>query len=414
MAITMSFKEIKNCICCNSNLLKPVLDLNTQPLANNYHDGSEILTEYPLVLNVCTDCFHAQLSVAVEPDEMFSNYLYVSGTSKTLHEYFEWFANMVQSQTIKNGKVLDIACNDGTQLSKFKSKGWKTFGIDPAKNLFQFSSKNADQIIVDYFNQDSVKKINVDTLDVIIAQNVFAHLENVVDFLNTCKEIMSNKTRLYIQTSQADMIENNQFDTVYHEHISFFSTKSMLTLCNRVGLKLISVQRTPIHGGSYIFTISKTEEPDYSVKFSLDMEEKSGRHSLSKYEQYSKEVNTIICNFKNTIQEYKEKGYIIVGYGAAAKGNTFLNASGVKLHYIIDDNEKKQNLLTPSSNTIILSSEFIKTLANNVLFVPLAWNFHNEIKSNIKNKIQQLPFKNLFSYKIYSYYPNTFIEDILL
>lgn len=153
--------------------------------------------------------------------------------------------------------------------------------------------------------------------------------------------------------------------------------------------------------------------PDYSVNFSLDLEEKSGRYSLKRYEQYSMEVNSVIQLFKNTIEMYKKDGYIVVGYGAAAKGNTFLNASKVKLHYIIDDNTLKHNLLTPGSNTLIVSRDFINNLANNTLFVPLAWNFYNEIKNNIKTKINLLPFKDKFMYKIYSYYPKNFIDDVI-
>lgn len=409
----MGYVNVKNCRCCGSCDLKEILNLNEQPLANNYHDGSQKIVHYPLILNVCKHCFHTQLSVVVDPDEMFSTYLYVSGTSKTLHEYFEWFSNMVESEVGKSGSILDIACNDGTQLLKFKNKGWITHGIDPAQNLYDLSVKNADKIIVDYFNKKSVSMLNVDTYDAIIAQNVFAHTHDIFDFLMTCKDVMNDETRLYIQTSQADMIENNQFDTVYHEHLSFFSTKSMIAICERVGLTVVSVKRTPIHGGSYIFTIMKKGIPDYSVNFSLDLEEKSGRYSLKRYEQYSMEVNSVIQLFKNTIEMYKKDGYIVVGYGAAAKGNTFLNASKVKLHYIIDDNTLKHNLLTPGSNTLIVSRDFINNLANNTLFVPLAWNFYNEIKNNIKTKINLLPFKDKFMYKIYSYYPKNFIDDVI-
>lgn len=409
----MSYIKINKCRCCGSSNLKQILDLNEQPLANNYHNGSCDLVDYPLGLNLCKECFHTQLNVVVDPDEMFANYLYVSGTSKTLHDYFDWFANMVISETTKVGKVLDIACNDGTQLSKFKSKGWLTHGIDPAKNLYEISTKNSDNIVVDYFNLQSVSKLNVDAYDAILAQNVFAHTDNILEFLLTCKEVMNNKTKLYIQTSQADMIENNQFDTVYHEHLSFFSTKSMMAICQRAGLTIVSVKRTPIHGGSYIFTIMKEGIPDYSVNFSLDLEEKSGRYSLNRYEQYSTEVNSIITKFKDTVESFKKYGYLVIGYGAAAKGNTFLNASKVKLHYIIDDNPLKQNLLTPGSDTLIVNQDFIKNFANDTLFIPLAWNFYTEIKNNIKARVVELPFKNKFQYKIYSYYPKNFIDNLL-
>lgn len=406
------FNEINECRCCKSKNLKEVLDLNTQPLANSYHDGSIELQKYPLKLNVCTECFHSQLSVVVDPDEMFKNYLYRSGTPKTFNEYCEWFVSYVQEDNNKIGSILDIACNDGTQLSKFKLNGWKTFGIDPAENLYEYSVKNADKIVVSYFDENSIKELNEQSYDVITAQNVFAHTHDIDSFLQNCKKIMNDNTKLYIQTSQADMIEDGQFDTIYHEHLSFFSTKSMMTLCDRNDLYLNSVKRVDIHGGSYIFTISKNNKQDESVNDSLVKEQKSGRYSLEKYDDYSKNIKTVISKTKEIIQNYKEKGYIIVGYGAAAKGNTFLNASEIKPHFIIDDNTLKHNKLTPGSDCMIVGNDFIKLLANDVLFVPLSWNFYDEIKNKIVNLINNNKFSNKFSYKILKYYPQFKLENI--
>lgn len=412
MEDNMKYKNIKKCRCCGSCSLHPILDLKTQPLANSYHSGSEKLEKYPLATNLCTNCFHTQLSCVVNPDEMFLNYLYVSGTSKTLHDYFEWFVDMIETENDK-GSVLDIACNDGTQLFKFKNRGWVSHGIDPAKNLFEKSSKNSDFIVVDYFNKDSIEKLPIKKYNVIIAQNVFAHTDDVVDFLESCKSLMTEKTNLYIQTSQADMIENNQFDTIYHEHLSFFSTLSMKTLCERVGLFLNDVKRVPIHGGSYIFTISKTKNIQSTVEDSLLLETKNGRYDINKYEKYKNKVNNIILETKQKIEDYKNNGYITVGYGAAAKGNTFLNAAEIKLHYIIDDNPLKHNLLTPGSNTIIVSKNIIKILANNSVFLPLAWNFYDEIVFNIKKEIKDLSFKNLFKYDVISFFPELRIQNIM-
>ena len=406
------FNTIIECRCCKSKNLKEVLDLNTQPLANSYHDGDIELSKYPLKLNVCTDCFHSQLSVVVDPDEMYENYLYRSGTPKTFNEYCEWFASFVETDIGKSGTVLDIACNDGTQLNKFKSRGWKTFGIDPAKNLYEYSSKNADKIIVSYFNKDSIKSLGLLSFDAITAQNVFAHTHDVDSFLQDCKTIMNDDTKLYIQTSQADMIEEGQFDTIYHEHLSFFSTKSMMVLCERNGLYLNSLKRVDIHGGSYVFTISKINKQDSSVKDSLEQEEMSGRYTLEKYNEYSNNIKMVINKSKETIQKYVEMGYIIVGYGAAAKANTFLNASNIKPHFIIDDNALKHNKLTPGSNCIIVDKQFIKLLSNNVLFVPLSWNFYDEIKNKIVELVNENKFSNLFSYEIMRYYPEFKLERI--
>jgi 2-polyprenyl-3-methyl-5-hydroxy-6-metoxy-1,4-benzoquinol methylase len=213
-----NYKTITECRCCKCKNLKEVLDLNTQPLANSYHDGDAELEKYPLKLNVCTECFHSQLSVVVDPDEMYKNYLYRSGTPKTFNEYCEWFASFVEQNIERVGNVLDIACNDGTQLDKFKSRGWKTFGIDPAENLHQYSSKTADKIVVSYFNKDSIKSLGEVSFNAITAQNVFAHTDDIDLFLQDCKIIMNDDTKLFIQTSQADMIEEGQFDTIYHEH----------------------------------------------------------------------------------------------------------------------------------------------------------------------------------------------------
>lgn len=408
----MGYKLVKNCRCCKSENLIKFLDLNEQPLANSYHDGKQKQNQYPLALNLCKDCFHCQLSIVVDPAEMFENYLYLSSTSEELNKYFVWFAEMVQDDLKRKGCVLDIACNDGTQLEKFKKNGWITHGIDPAKNLLQISSKKSDMIVNDYFEERSIKKLGNITYDAIVAQNVFAHVDNIYKFLELCKNCLKDDGKIYIQTSQANMIEDCQFDTVYHEHLSFFSTKSMLAICKRVGLFLESVKIVPIHGGSYLFTISKNNKCDNSVKERLDFESTAGRYKIDTYYKYKNNINHIIKEFKEIVNDYKRKGYIIVGYGAAAKGNTFLNHSKVKLHYIIDDNDKKQKLLTPGSNTLIVGSEFIENFANNVLFVPLAWNFYQEIKQKIVKQVNNLKFKNYFKYKIYSYYPKPFIEDI--
>lgn len=406
----LMFTEVKNCRCCNSSDLHCVMDLQPQPLANSYHDGHDSLINYPLIINVCKNCFHTQLSGVVDPDEMFLNYLYVSGTSKTLHEYFEWFVRMVEADNLK-GKILDIACNDGTQLSKFKNNNWITHGVDPAKNLAFESSTKCDKIVVDYFNKNCLKNLD-DYYDAIIAQNVFAHTHDVYNFLLCCKELMKNHSILYIQTSQADMIENNQFDTIYHEHLSFFSTLSMKTLCERVGLYLVDVQRVNIHGGSYIFKISKQNKIKKQVEESLLLEKNKGRYDLNTYITYANNVKNIIENTKEKINWYLKNGYIVVGYGAAAKGNTFLNSSAIKLHYIIDDNTLKQNLLTPGSNTLIVSKDFIKKFANNTVFIPLAWNFYDEISKTIKIEVNKLQFKKLYNYDIISFFPKLEVEHI--
>ena len=221
-------KKLSECLCCGAKTLITILDLNKQPLANSFKKNPlDFEDVFPLQLNLCTNCTHLQLSHAVNPDLLFTHYLYVSGTSQTLRDYFDWFANFSQQYFSPPAKtVLDIACNDGTQLDSFKAAGLTTYGIDPAMNLYPLSSKNHD-VICDYFTQKHVKYYVGKHIDIINAQNVFAHTSYPLKFLKMCKQIMHDKSVLFIQTSQADMVKNNEFDTIYHEHLSFFNVNTL-------------------------------------------------------------------------------------------------------------------------------------------------------------------------------------------
>jgi len=199
-------KKIENCLCCDNNKLLKILDLNKQPLANSYHDMNKKLDEFPLALNLCDNCYHLQLTHAINPDLMFKNYLYVSGTTNTLKKYFEWFASFTLSYKSDSKSILDIACNDGTQLDCYKKLGLITYGIDPAKNISLLSKNKGHEIIIDYFNEKSIGKLNNKKFDIITAQNVFAHNSYPLEFLKMCNKILNNDGYLFIQTSQANMV----------------------------------------------------------------------------------------------------------------------------------------------------------------------------------------------------------------
>jgi hypothetical protein len=384
-------KELKECLCCGSEKLKLVLDLNEQPLANSFKKtAEEDEPTFPLRLNICEDCTHLQLSHAVNPDLLFKNYLYVSGTSQTLRDYFDWFAKRtLEYFEIQPQTVLDIACNDGSQLNSFKTLGLKTYGIDPAENLHELSNVN-HEVVCDYFKEKYVYHYKMKELDIITAQNVFAHNDYPLDFLLQCKEIMHDKSRLFIQTSQADMIKNNEFDTIYHEHLSFFNSSSMSALAARAGLHIIDIQKTPIHGNSYLFVMSKRPGARPSVQLQLDQEGEQGLQDMNTYLAYADHCHTIIGDLNSTLDHYRGLGYKLVGYGAAAKGNTLLNFGKTKLDMIIDDNPMKQGLYSPGMSIPVVAINGLDSLGDTkIAFVPLAWNFFKEISSKIKTKRDQ-------------------------
>lgn len=371
------------CLACGNKNLSMALDLGIQPLANSYlSTETQYEEKFPLAVNLCRNCYHLQLTHTVDPNIIYKNYLYVSGTSKTLKDYSDWFAGyVIKKLDRQTTNILDIGCNDGTQLDSFKAKGFNTFGVDPAENIYPTSSAKHD-IICDFFGPNVVDKIKYE-VDAITAQNVFAHNPNPLEFLQTCKKLMSDHTLLFIQTSQADMVLNNEFDTIYHEHISFFNINSMNELAKRAGLYLIDAVKTPIHGNSYLFILSTKDESSL-IQDKIKTEEKL--LNIKTYTEWENSVKNNMDELKRTVESYKFNGYKIIGYGAAAKGNTLLNFIDMKLDLIIDDNPLKHNLYTPGTKILIKGPNSIKEFSPNarVVFMPLAWNFFTEISKRIK------------------------------
>lgn len=380
-------------VCSNKNIIC-ILDLGLQPLANSFHNNVKDLEKYPLKLMLCNNCFHLQLSHIVNPDILFKNYIYVSGTSNTLIKYFEWFAQYTLNKqkmydgTLSNIKVLEIACNDGSQLDVYSKYNYiKTIGVDPAENIYSISSKKNHKIYCDYWCDkicDIIIKEYTD-VDIIIAENVFAHTEDIHLFLENCKRVMTEKSVLFIQTSQSNMILNNEYDTIYHEHLSFFSVKSMFTVVQKHGLYLNNVDKSDIHGTSFIFEISKTKNTQ-NINNMLLKETQLGLHSTDFYAKYSIACINNTDKLKRKLQEYKENGYKIISYGASAKGNTVLNFMNCDyIDYIVDDNNMKWGMYTPGTNIIVRQPSYLKYEINKIAILMLTWNFRDEIMRKVKD-----------------------------
>jgi SAM-dependent methyltransferase len=381
-------RPITECLACGGTWLVPTLDLNKQPLANNFRkeESTDSEPSYPLAINRCGDCNHLQLTHAVNPELIYTHYLYVSGTSGTYVEYMDWYACFVREQLRHwSTTVLDIGCNDGSQLDAFKKLGYKTHGVDPAENLYATSSAKHN-ITLGFWNEDTAVKLKGQQFDIITTQNSFAHIPNPIQYLSLAAMHLRPDGRLFISTSQADMVVNGEFDTIYHEHISYYNAKSMKILAERADLHLVDVVKTPIHGTSYIFILAKEPLNQHRIENILATE--STLHIDSTYRAWADGVNKLLIDLKEQIEEYQHWGYRCIGYGAAAKGMTLLNASGIRLECVIDDNPLKQGLYCPGTTIPVVSSNYINQLADTdkIVFIPLAWNFYNEIK----NKIQKL------------------------
>ena len=374
-----------HCCVCNSEKLTQVLDLGKQCLANSYRDRLEDkLEKYPLQLMRCSECSHMQLSHIVSREELFMDYIYASGTNATIQEYFAWFADfcmMDHGSSDRALKVLEIACNDGSQLDKFRDLGCETYGVDPAANIMAETIAKGHHSHVGFWGKDT---FDLPEMDIMIAQNVLAHVDDPRAFMKACAEKMSAKTTLYVQTSQCDLIQNGEFDSIYHEHVSFFTVRSMRTLVEQYGLSLVNVYKTDIHGRSYIFKVAQKD----SVITDLEVEEEQiGLYTPSFYYTYHQRVHAKILFLRQQLKALQDAGYTIIGYGAAAKGMTLLGALDLKAHgiqmkYIVDDADLKKNKYTPVDIPVKHSSALREEQGPFCLFL-LAWNFKEEILKRV-------------------------------
>ena len=408
------------CPVCGSHDIQLVLDLHDQPLANDFFNTTDKALQaerYPLALMRCRSCNHMHLSHLVSRPRLFSHYLYVSGTSKTLLDHFEWLADRV-SADVENMQhhdalwgekplaVLELACNDGSQLDAFKKRGWKTYGVDPAANIAHTAIAKGHHVQVGFWGAENVWPPNESPvhLDAIVAQNVLAHVPSPVAFLRACAKAMSAHTLLYIQTSQCQMHEDGQFDTVYHEHLSFFTMHSFKVAADLSNLTILSFQTVPIHGISCFWTLSrernawnlsrKWQNRSSSVQQQLSKEVALGFTTDFFYERYNSRAMATGMWLEAQLARLKRSGYRIGGYGAAAKGMVLLHFmlgrgghAAAQLEFVLDDAPMKQGTFCPGTRIPIQRTSFVAELLKDspqpLVIVVFAWNFMEEIRAKL-------------------------------
>ncbi len=405
------------CILCRSIRLESILDLGNQPLANSYLLQKDDCNKYPLHLFRCLNCFHTQLDYFVDREVLFKNYQYESGTSFTLRKYFSDFAEHYTTmfQNVPNKTVLELACNDGFQLDEFKERGWKTYGVDPAENLVRRGISRGHTIEAKFWAKEDIACIKDVSFNLIVAENVLAHVNNPINFLMKCEAIMNDETLLVIQTSQANMYFNNEFDTIYHEHISFFTIRSMMRAVQSVGCHLVNVYKTPIHGTSYVFEIKKGLK---TVELPLLKEEESlGLYTHELYTKYQQNVKDIKTYTLNLLRGYKDRGYSILAFGAAAKGCVFLNylfdSSEHELapEHVIDESPLKLNKFLSGTLIHVAGMNILEEYTHKkVLMIILAWNFSTEILTKLKSRVKDMSFE---SFEAVSFLPNTNVQALI-
>lgn len=377
------YQKIYECRCCGGDKLHEYLDLGEQPLANSYHKGQE-LPVYPLRVNVCQECWHSQLSHVVRPDLMFKQYLYVSGTTNTFRDHCYRLAKEAKwFRAMDDPKVLDVACNDGTLLSYFRDIGCDVYGVDPAENLREITKAKGIDVEVGYWGTGVAERLP-HKFDIITATNVFAHVHDPGAFLEECLAALNEKGVIVIEFPYCnEMISQQQFDTIYHEHLSYFLVNSFTTLARRKGLKIRQTKLTDIHGGSIRFYLTREGWECRTVDELIAKEKDLALFSAGTYNMFAYKVRIQKTALQNTIASIRQSGLPVCGYGASAKGNTMLNHFGIDLDFIVDDNPMKQGYLTPGRDVPIVSPEELKK-HDELCIIITAWNFYDEIVNRIE------------------------------
>lgn len=390
----LKYSERRTCRCCGASDLVEYLDLGRQPLANSYvKDAAIPCPTVPLRVNLCPNCFHSQLSAVVDPSTMFGHYLYVSGTTETFRRHTRLLAEEavavmkeragrpVSSQTI----VLDVACNDGTLLGHFRDLGCAVRGIDPATNLREHTQAKGIDVDVAFFGRDAgASYANAGRhFDIITAQNVFAHVDDAEGFLAGVKAALKPGGFAAIEFPYGrDMIAHNEFDTIYHEHLSYFLVNSFARLAQRAGFGIFKITQTPIHGGSIRLYLAAGAEHVSLVQQMIRAEKENGLLQAETYRAFASRVASNRQDMRAQLERLRASGRPVIGYGASAKGNTMLNYFAVDLEYTVDDNPMKWGFLTPGRHVAIADPRRIAA-ENHPAIVVLAWNFFEEIKRRV-------------------------------
>ncbi len=387
-----------NCRACGTLLHYEFIDLGEAPPSNSFLASSELgrkEAKYPLKLFVCTECFLVQLDEYKKSKEIFGDtYVYFSSYSRTWLEHCRRYVEMMTGRfkLDDNSLVVELACNDGALLQFFKSNGVPVLGIEPSLSVASAARQKGIETVVDFFGKALAKRLAAEgkKADVIAANNVLAHVPDIHDFVSGMKMLLKPQGTLTVEIPHLmELIDHSQFDTIYHEHFSYFSLYTIKRIFDQHGLMIFDVERLKTHGGS--LRVYAAHQHDRSKNVSahvhelLDLEKCKGMLDIEYYKGFFQKAEKIKKEILEFLSQVKKTGKKIVAYGAAAKGNTLLNYCGIRedvIEYVVDASTYKQGKFLPGSHIPVVAEARIKeTRPDFVLILP--WNLKDEISSQL-------------------------------
>ena len=392
----MALKEhcdiIDKCRISNGELID-ILDLGKHPLANSLKNNQkESEKEFPLSISFCEESSLLQLNETVDKEILFDHYLWVTGTSSTTQNYANTFADKVIAYTVpeKDDLIIEIASNDGTFLKPFLTKGFRNIiGVDPAKNIAELANQNGINTIPDFWNTSVADQIIADSgkAKIVFARNVLPHVSQLLNVMKGIEIVLKEDGVGIIEFHDAGQIlKELHYDSIYHEHLCYFSIQSMTYLLNQFELHSFHIEKSPISGGSMVIYFSKEQRQKSGELGDAVMEEANSKvNQVSSWQNFSFRTKAHCQETLDIVNSFNGKK--VVGFGSSARSQTFLNYCKInndQIEAIIDNNPLKQGMFAPGSSIPIVDFEQGMSMNPNLIFI-LAWNFKDEIVKQCKS-----------------------------
>lgn len=381
-------KTLAECRACGAPKPLTFMEMGDHPPANAFvarERVAEPQPAFPLSAQACLSCGLIQVADNV-PADFFRDYLYVPSAAARMSVHFGALAERLVAQA-DGGLIVDIGCNDGLLLSACRERGGKVLGVDPAANLAVLAKARGVDVVTEYFGPEIADRLRREhgRAAVIVTTNTFNHIDDLHGFMDGVSRLLSDDGAFVIETPWArDLLEHNEFDTIYHEHVSEFSLLSIERLAQGVGMEIADVERSTVHGGSLRTTIRRPGDwrPTAAVAETFAAERAGGMLEAETYAAFARRVDAIGAELRATLADLKTQGLRVAGYGAPAKGCTLLHYFDIgpeTLDFLIDRSTLKQGLYSPGKKIPILGPDAIAERRPDVLLV-LAWNFFDEIR----------------------------------
>jgi SAM-dependent methyltransferase len=393
------YQKRNECAVCNNSSLQEVLNLNEVPLAGYFPTKNQLeeKSTYPLKLLFCDDCKLVQTDSVIDPDVLFKDYRYLSSVGLTNH--FKELAKVLDDKfQVKDIKILEIGCNDGVLLEPLSKLGADVVGVDPASNVVKLARDKGLNVIEDYFNYENFKE-HEDKYDLVLANNSFAHITDIKSIVEGVSHVLKPAGRFVFEVHYLNnLISENQWDNIYHEHIYYYSISALNNFFTKYGMTVVDFEEIPIHAGSIRVDV---------LNYSVDTPQKIFKRLLKEHKtignpkymlDFTDKVKNHIKDFKKQIKELS-KDYKIAGYGASGRANMFCNLTGLDesvVEFIVDESPERCGRYIANTKIPIVDVDTLKNSDVDIIII-FAWNYSKMIieKTQFKKYSYLVAFPNV-------------------